>query len=205
MTQSPSFQRGLKAPIAAAPPRPHWYATDNGFQSPFTMDVAHKPIVDLAARTLSGRAGNILDLGCGNGVLLRKICEASPGRVPFGLDIDPERIAHAREILPAFVENFLCGNMLEEERIWAAGRRYDLVILMPGRLVEAGPERVPWFRERVVALAENVLVYAYGDWLTRFNTLGGLAQAAGLRLLDSDPEAKAGLAVFGTAARGAIA
>src|SRR5437868_6272896 len=76
-------------------PVPAWYYSDNGFPSVEEMDDAHQPIVALATAVLSGTGGNILDLGCGNGILLKKIHEAQPTSVPFGIDVTPSRIGQA--------------------------------------------------------------------------------------------------------------
>ena len=43
--------------------------------------------------------------------------------------------------------------------------RFALGIVMPGRLLEAGPERAKAIRERLRRSCDRVLVYAYGDWL----------------------------------------
>src|SRR5262249_60998040 len=81
-TQSPAFRRGLEHGSARVPPPPDWYATDNGFGSVAAMDAAHEPIVAAAARVLGGAGGDVLDLGCGNGALLKKILAALPAPIP---------------------------------------------------------------------------------------------------------------------------
>ncbi|MGH7389316.1 MAG: class I SAM-dependent methyltransferase [Candidatus Rokuibacteriota bacterium] len=196
VTLSPAFQRGLDAPIPATSPVPAWYAPDNGFPSRAAMDRAHRPIVELATAALAGSAGKVLDLGCGNGALLQKVREASPAIEPFGIDTDAGRVAHARELLPAFAGNFVAGSLFASEEIWPEGRRYALVILMPGRLLEVEPERAERLRAMLEARADRVLVYAYGDWLTRHRDLHGLARRAGFSLLSSRADVPASLAVF---------
>ena len=48
------------------------------------MERAHKPIVDLAATVLEGVEGNIIDLGCGNGLLgLMAAAENSAANIIF--------------------------------------------------------------------------------------------------------------------------
>src|SRR5690349_9631667 len=112
-------------------PVPEWYYSDNGFPSVEDMHDAHKPIVALATAVLSGTGGSILDLGCGNGMLLKKIHEANSASVPFGIDVAPSRIEHARELNPRFAANFVSGDMFDSDRVWPDGRRYALAILMP--------------------------------------------------------------------------
>ena len=193
LSDSRGFRRGLEHAAAAPVPRPSWYATDNGFQSDAAMDDAHRPIVDLAVSALDGRGGCVVDLGCGNGALLEKLTGAAPGVVPFGIDTDPARIEHARRLHPAFASNFTVGDLFDTEPTWADGRRFALGIIMPGRLIEAGPERASTLRARLQDSCDQLLVYAYGDWLEA-TSLAELARQAGLAVLGGSSDHQAALA-----------
>jgi SAM-dependent methyltransferase len=182
LTTTLSFRRGMAQALPVEKPRPAWYATDNGFPSVADMDSAHAPIVALAVSTLGAAGGSVLDLGCGNGALLAKVQEAT-GAVPFGIDRDPERIAHACALLPRFAGNFRVGDLGESEAPWVDGRRYALAVLMPGRLIEAGPARAARIRAQLQAACDRILLYAYADWHTQYGSLNGLAQAAGFTLV----------------------
>ncbi|MGH7346434.1 MAG: hypothetical protein ACREK4_16070 [Candidatus Rokuibacteriota bacterium] len=198
ITLSPAFRRGLDAPIAPSAPLPEAYASDNGFSSRAAMDRAHQPIVELATAVLSGRPGEVLDLGCGNAALMKKIAAAVPGVVPFGIDTDPERVARARELLPEFAANFAVGDLFDTDELWPDGRRYSLILLMPGRLLEVGPERAARLRARLEAHGERVLMYAYGEWLTRYRNLHGLIRKAGFAPLSAGIDGTASLATLHT-------
>lgn len=51
--------------------------------------------------------GTLLDIGCANGLLLRCLLAWSPhALIPYGIDIDQQRLAAARELLPPFAQNF---------------------------------------------------------------------------------------------------
>ena len=65
---------------------------------------------------------------------------------------------------------------------------------MPGRLLEAAPDRAARLKAQLQAQCDLVLIYAYGDWLTRYGTLSGLAAAAGLEVFDADDGMAAGFA-----------
>jgi SAM-dependent methyltransferase len=197
LTESRAFQRGLANPLHARPARPTWYASDNGFTSVAAMESAHQPIVEAARAALLDHGGSVLDLGCGNGALLQQIHELNSAVVPFGIDAEAGRIAHARVLLPQFGDHFIPGDMFENDELWSAGRRYALALLMPGRLLEAGPERAMRLAGRLKAHCDHLIVYAYGDWLTRFGDLNGLAREVGLTLLGPSPHAAVSLATFG--------
>jgi tRNA1(Val) A37 N6-methylase TrmN6 len=62
------------------------------------------------------RPGRILELGCGNGLLLRFLCDLS-GRAlqPFGVDIKEPRIHEARTIVfPEYPSSFVQGDLRED-------------------------------------------------------------------------------------------
>jgi len=61
-----------------------WYYADNGFSSREDMERGHEPILRLAAETISQTGGNVLDLGCGNGALLKMLCHFNHKIVPWG-------------------------------------------------------------------------------------------------------------------------
>ncbi len=163
-------------------PYPSWYASDNRFPSRLRMDRAHAPIVAAASAVLCGRGGDVLDLGCGNGALLRKIHDRNPATVPYGVDVAHASIAHAKLLLPAYIDNFHAGDMFADDVAWAA-RRYVLVVLAPTRLFETSAERAAALRERLAGCCDTLVVYGYGKSLTRHGDLAGLCRATGLRLL----------------------
>jgi hypothetical protein len=192
LTYSLAFRRGLDAPIARQAEPTEWYATDNGFSTRAAMDEAHRPIVEIVLATIDG-AGTVLDLGCGNGALLKKIVGARPAVIPFGVELDESKLHHARFLQPAFGANFIAGSMFEGIPL-DADTVYSLVLLMPGRLLEvddaAGRRLRDWLRGHF----KDLVVYAYGDWLTRYDGLAGLTERAGLVLTSAHPSGAAGMA-----------
>jgi len=182
LTGTRGFRRGLdNAGTRAGSPQPNWYATDNGFASTASMQDAHRPIVELA-RTVLADGGRVLDLGCGNGALLEQLVTASRDAVPFGVDVDERRIEHARRLQPAYADHFVVGDLFDDLSLWSDEAPFALVILMPGRLLEA-PAAAARLRRRLEASASRLLVYAYSDWLGRHGTLRNLAERAGLALV----------------------
>ncbi|MCA9961587.1 MAG: class I SAM-dependent methyltransferase [Anaerolineales bacterium] len=189
LTGSAAFQRGLDNPIPVQSVSPAWLAADNGFASVLAMAQAHEPIVQLATAVLADKGDNVIDLGCGNGALLQKIVTAVPTVVPYGCDLDAARIAHAQQLQPHFAANFACADLFDPDApIWAAQRRYQLALLMPGRLLEVDAARAAFLKQWLQQHCANILLYAYGDWLTRYQNLDGLAAQAGLTLLNPDED-----------------
>lgn len=193
LTGTRGFQRGIEHAVAVNAPRPSWYATDNGFDSIAAMEDAHRPIVAAAVAALAA-GGDVVDLGCGNGALLDKIASAARGVVPFGVDLDPARVEHARALRRGDAANFVAGDIFDDGAIWSPGKRFALAIVMPGRFLEAGPERASALRERLRTRCDQLLVYAYGDWLARAGGLPLLARQAGLELLDEYASERVALA-----------
>jgi 2-polyprenyl-3-methyl-5-hydroxy-6-metoxy-1,4-benzoquinol methylase len=201
LSDSRGFRRGLENAVRLHP-RPAWYATDNGFSSVGAMHDAHRPVVEASLAALEGGGGNVVDLGCGNGALLERLAAAAPGVVPFGVDIDPLRIEHARQLHPAHPGNFVSGDMFESEEVWPQGRGYALALVMPGRLLETDERRAAALREWLRRTCDRVLVYAYGDWLTRAGDLASLAREAGLTITGPGGQ-QAAIVVMGGSPRGA--
>jgi hypothetical protein len=214
LSDSEGFRRGVSNPIQVSsiarrepkqksdattqePERPQESErlyTDNGFASESDMDAAHEPLLKLAASALAGAEGAVLDLGCGNGALLGKIRRECPAAVPFGVEIDAAKVGRARALLPEFASNFFAGDIFETDAPWAEGRRYALVILMPGRLLEVSRESAERLTSLIKQNADALLVYSYDAAGSAHDPLATLAERAGLRLISSDGPAHVRLA-----------
>jgi SAM-dependent methyltransferase len=173
--------RRAEAPpgVPGAPARADWHHLDNGFSSAEAMGKWHQPLVALARRRLDGAQGAVLDLGCGNGVLLSKICEAREGLSPHGLDRNEAALGHARELLPRFSGNFRAGDMFDCSA-WEGGPRFVLTILMLGRLLEVERPAADRLMKAVLERSDAVLAYLYPGPGTR--TLESVAAEMGLTL-----------------------
>lgn len=160
-----------------------WYYRDNGFTSLPAMEEAHLPILELAKAELGGSAGNVLDIGAGNGALLKKIYEANSRVSVFGVEIEPTRVEHARQLMPAFADNFVVGDMFDCDSVWDGNRLFSLVILMVGRFLKVDQKRSANLMKHIREQCNRLLVYAYPDWIARYGSLENVASKAGVRLL----------------------
>lgn len=122
--------------------------TDNGFTSKEAMEKAHEALAHYFWRHFD-RKRAVLDLGCGNGKLVRKISDS-----PTGLEVELLRAKAARQS----GMRCLTGN-ISDVSAWKDEAK-DIVLLMLGRLTE-----IPNPKEVLEALqGRTVLVYTYGDW-----------------------------------------
>jgi hypothetical protein len=143
------------------PPARAWQYSDNGFPSQASMDRAQAPLLDLVAHAI-GDGGNVLDLGCGNAMLLKKIRgRVGNGVVPFGIDRQAQCIAHARTLLPEFASNFHVDDMFAAHDRWLARRQYRLALISVNRLFEVPQDRAKRFAEDIRQLCDSVVVYQY--------------------------------------------
>ncbi len=157
VTDKPAFTRPFV-------PTPHAL---NGFKTQEAMDHAH----DVLLETLSTATGRtLLDLGCGTGWFLQRAYAA--GWHALGIEVLPERAAAASK------DGRVTEGSLFDTTLWDDA--YDVVMLMPGRLVESGVTDA--MRTSVLAAlrrrAKAVLVYVYGDWVGR--GLEALVKESGL-------------------------
>jgi hypothetical protein len=122
--------------------------TDNGFSSKEAMEKAHAVFSEYFWRHFD-RKREVLDLGCGNGELVRKLTDR-----PTGLEVEVSRAKAARQT----GMRCLTGN-ISDVSAWKDEAR-DIVLLMLGRLTE-----IPNPEEVIEALkGRTVIVYTYGNW-----------------------------------------
>ncbi len=147
--------------------------TDNGFTSLEAMEEAHETIA-AAAGTVFPRT--VLDLGCGNGLLARKLAGLA-GRA-IGIEADPDRARRAEGNLDQTIE----GDIFDVQ-LGQMVRDLDLSVLMPGRIIEQAKrngKKPAELVSRFELLPGRLLVYAYGDWIERYGSLDEICYAAGM-------------------------
>ena len=108
------------------------------------------------------RSGRIIDLGCGNGLLLKHLVENSKYRLePFGVDFIEESIQQARElILPAYSDNFTVQNIVDYE---LEPESFDFIFLDP---TDIHRDDIDWFLDRVIKACKpggKIIFYTYRD------------------------------------------
>lgn len=168
-------RRGEDVP-APAYPIGSW--EDNGFSSADAMEDAHAVVAAAAARAPYSSA---LDLGCGDGALLLRLAILAGAPLAggwVGLDSDETRLFRGRLRHPTL--KLVHGRIEDLGR--ARADAFDVVLLMPGRLLEMDASDAARVRDAVSGIAARLVLYAYGDQLERFGGLAGLAHEAGLEV-----------------------
>jgi SAM-dependent methyltransferase len=134
--------------------------SDNGFSTLQAMEQSHDAL--LTALKSLAPPKNVLDLGCGNGLLLEKICRLFPGAVPHGVELDTTRAMRAYDLLQG-LGGFVYPGSLYDLSLW--DKSYDLNVFMPGRIAPAEIKD----ETKVKAIVEQLrkipihLMYDYGD------------------------------------------
>jgi hypothetical protein len=185
-----AYRAGLSNPIETAAPLEDWRHLDNGFSSRISMDRLHAPIVALARRATEGLSGKVIDLGCGNGALLAKICEGRGDLIPFGVDRNPDAIRNAQSVHADRPGAFRRGEVFDAGG-WGRERPFTLAILMLGRLLERPPEQAQALLSDLRNACNNVLLYVYPGWSK--DSFASLLTQAGIRPAYIDDENRVAL------------
>ena len=160
------------------------YFRDNGFSSIYHMNQSHKPIVDFANSFIRDNSYSIIDLGCGNGSLLKKIKNVCCNITPFGIDHDKLAIEHGRTIMPEYADNFILGDIFESIDIWKQREYYDIALLMPGRLTVVNEDHRNWLKKQLKKHCKAIIIYLYNDWLGRSDGLKEISKRVGITLIN---------------------
>jgi len=131
----------FRASVDAAAPARDWQWIENGFSTRDAMHSAHAQI--LRALDASPPQGAVLDLGCGNGLLLARV--ASRYHVPVS---GIERDGSKHRAAPVVVRELSDWGGDLVDTILVSQRRFD---------------EVPTLEARVMASARQVLVYSYDE------------------------------------------
>lgn len=129
--------------------------TLNGFTSFPVMFESHEPVVKAIAE-FAKKDGTLVDLGCGNGTLLRRSAFHRPDLKLVGYDTNEVAITAAAA---TGIGDYTVANvkdvMLNEQMT---------VVMNPARLTELTPTEATILLEELQSV-HNIIVYAYGDTL----------------------------------------
>jgi hypothetical protein len=141
---------------------------DNGFSSFEAMNHSHQ-ILLAALEPLKNTQFSIIDFGCGNAELLKSVqATVSEQAVPHGVELEPARYGRIKFNFPDHEQNFWQANMFDQAG-WQDGH-YNVAVVMPGRLTEVSASEAAAFVNWLNTHVDQVVFYAYGDWVQRIET-----------------------------------
>src|SRR5262245_50649918 len=132
----------------------HLHNTINGFRSEAGMQDAHKFLLQIIPKHLSGR---VLDLGCGTGHLLQTIKSVNPEIELYGVEINHE-VFKRRIGGPIYWE----GDIFSEAPVWEF--YYDLTMIAIQRLFEVPREQAASLLQKIHSHSSKLLIYSYDGW-----------------------------------------
>ncbi len=114
--------------------------------------------------SLIHHGGKVIDLGCGNGLMLRHLVTRSPYRLePYGVDFLEESIEQARRlVLPEYADNFTVANIADLD---LGEKTYDFIFFDPYSI---HPRHLGEVVERLVRACRpggRIIFYTYRDVL----------------------------------------
>jgi hypothetical protein len=169
-------------------PQKTWW-TDNGFNSAAGMRQAHKEMIETLYHKLPKNA-RVLDLGCGNGMLLRRLTIYRPDIRIAGVDSNAAAIQNAQQ--PIDLRSKFWADTIQHGawRDWNA----TAVLYNPARLLEMSSADAQRVREWVNKIPVQ-FPYVYGDWQqkTGLSTLCETTQLSAPIILSTSPNLEVGM------------
>lgn len=167
ITKSKSFLRSLEDTSV-------W--EENGFRYKEAMDHFHEVVIEAIGNMKYIPSGNVLDLGCGNGVLLGRVVTDRNDLIPHGVELDRQRcMSAATTIHWGF---FTMGDIFDLTT-WTEDY-YSMVLLMPGRLLETTQEKVVAFRKQLYEKTDTLIINLTCDWTQKYKTIDNIMKVTGL-------------------------
>jgi 2-polyprenyl-3-methyl-5-hydroxy-6-metoxy-1,4-benzoquinol methylase len=141
---------------------------DNGFSTFEAMSHSHQILLKTLDNLDKTAHYDIIDFGCGNAELLKSIQQTKlKNSTIHGIEVDSDRFSRIKfNVDNLNVGDFHNNNMFDFSSSWVE-RRFDLVVLMPGRLTECNQEQRVTFLTWLERNSKLVLWYGYGDWVNK--------------------------------------
>lgn len=139
--------------------------SDNGFASFLAMRQAHALIIQTVERIMFD-PGNLLDLGCGNGILLDRLNTKFPQLTPFGVESDPERAQRATERIGSGIvqaDIFKANGVLKQD--------YEIILLSLNRIKEVEDSEADLLLRHLRGHTKYLLIYSYEGWDETYDSL----------------------------------
>lgn len=140
---------------------------ENGFNNKDAMDHFHQVILDAIGNMKYIPAGDVLDLGCGNGILLGRIVGDRIDLIPHGVEINRQRCMSAATTIHWGV--FTMGSIYDLTT-WNQPA-YSMIALMPGRLLETTNTDSAEVRKQLYEKTDLLLINLTSDWTRKYESI----------------------------------
>jgi len=131
---------------------------ENGFGTLEKMNSYHELVISAITKKMGQEGGYIMDAGCGNGLLLEKICNGYPNLIPYGIEVGKDAAESAKRRL---VNGFIQWGNIFTEMSWDLAEKYKFVIFMPGRLFEVEEQLRLECVNRLKRKTDTLIIYIY--------------------------------------------
>ena len=95
----------------------------------------------------AGDGASVVDLGCGNGLLLREIVSGS-STTPFAIEVAAKKAKRAEGVLREYGGKVVADDMFTSDAIWSKGI-FDLAIVPASAFLEGPPALVKQLRKKL--------------------------------------------------------
>ena len=141
------------------------------------------------------KSGKVLDLGCGNGLMLKHLMQYSGYKlIPYGIEFLKDSIKQAKEILhPQYKDNFLTGNIINYS--FDKGP-FDFIFLTPHHIHPSDRKNFLKKLKKKCSQGGRIIFYAHSDVLKghRYNWVGEFPEIKNWKLIRKDsPQVSIGL------------
>lgn len=154
---------------------------ENGFSNKEAMDHFHQVILDAVGDMKYIPGGNVLDLGCGNGVLLGRVVGDRTDLLPYGVEINRQRCMSAATTIHWGI--FTMGDIFDF-KTWNENH-YSMILLMPGRLLETTQAKRNEMRKQLHEKTDLLLINLTADWTQQYGSIENIMK---ITELDQDWE-----------------
>ena len=129
------------------------------------MRKAHNIILK-AVSTILLESGRLLDLGCGNGVLLERITKEASYLVPYGVEAESERYWKAVERVG---ENVKWCDIFSTDAY--LHDNFELTLIALNRFAEVTEDKADMFLRHLRNHTKFLIVYSYEEWKGELDSL----------------------------------
>ncbi|MEK9767585.1 MAG: hypothetical protein VW683_01580 [Betaproteobacteria bacterium] len=141
---------------------------ENGFSTNDAMESFHNVVLDSIKEVQSEIPdGDVLDLGSGNGWLLKRVHDLNINWIPNGVEVNDERYLSSLALIP--FGNTTHGQISNFET-WPE-ETYSMILLMPGRVIEMQDQSLrDEFITKLHEKTEFLVLNLTDDWTQMYET-----------------------------------